>query len=168
MAYSSTQPMPPVYLVHRDKEPISLQPLPLQPSSLSTDHSFKGRTSSLSEHVFRRRYILSVLATIVLVIMVMSVVFVAHAYFHQFGGQGFLKRDEVYIRNIQPPRLFLPLRKVEWKWNDRKDKEKSLLIYLPWNKRHAGSEIPYYTCGDQEESCETFGQPVGAHFPYSC
>lgn len=150
---------PPVALAH---PPIhSLSPTPSSHNSLE---SWKYRASSFRDHVVRRRYwMLTFFAIVVLLIMVMSIIFVAHAYFHQFGGQGFLKaREKDYIDRGDPPYLYLPLRKVEVQ-NTQDHELNSLLTYLPWNIRSLGpgSNIPFYTCGDQANSCETFDQPVG-------
>jgi hypothetical protein len=143
------------------------QPIAQPPSSTSSSHfklnSLRCHASSLRKYGFRCRYILGFLATMTLLIMVMSIVFVAHAYFHRFGGQGFLKtRDGNYLGGEDTPRIFLPLRKIESTRKYRKQEAESLLRYLPWNARalEPGSSVPFYTCGDQRNSCETFDQPV--------
>jgi hypothetical protein len=158
MGQPTIQPPRPVAMVQPRNQPFSPRS-----STSSTLYTLKYRASTFSDRVLRRRYVLSLLATIILLIMAISIVFVAHSYYHQFGGQGFLKaRGEEYFGDSDPPRLYLPLRKVQATLNARRDDNDSLLTYLPWNIRALGpgSNVPFYTCGDQTNSCETFDQPA--------
>ncbi|KAE8445668.1 hypothetical protein EG329_012965 [Mollisiaceae sp. DMI_Dod_QoI] len=81
--------------------------------------------------------------------MVIGLAFTAHQYYHDFGGQGWLKartqHREGNSANIA--QVYLPLRQIQ------RFKESSI------NERQVGKNVPYYTCGDQQNSCESFSQP---------
>lgn len=106
------------------------------------------RKSTFREYVSRRRWMLGAFALLVIVLIIIALMFVAHVTYHRLGGQGFLgnKRQEA-----DDTRLYLPLRQVQvleenqslWRLIDRSPKN-----------------VPYYTCGDQRNSCEFFDQPV--------
>ncbi|TVY23234.1 hypothetical protein LHYA1_G007285 [Lachnellula hyalina] len=64
------------------------------------------------------------------------------------GGQGFLK-----TRRVESPLdVCLPLRKSEIRDNGSKS------LSVP--SAGLGEDVPFYTCGDQQNSCEAFGQPA--------
>jgi hypothetical protein len=88
--------------------------------------------------------------------MAVGVLFVAHKYYQDFGGQGWLKvRDEFQEQDERDVvNLFLPSRKEEiWDAGIAQGKRRS-----PQN------EVPFYECGDQQNSCEAFSQPVSQIF----
>jgi hypothetical protein len=113
---------------------------------------FRRRASTFSETFLRGRSILGLLAFVILIVMTIGVIFAAHSYYVQFGGQGFLKVRHEQLNDLAE--VYLPLRDIQ------QYEEGSLLPYLPWNKRFPQVEIPYYTCGDQQNSCEAYAQPV--------
>ncbi|TVY91280.1 hypothetical protein LAWI1_G002200 [Lachnellula willkommii] len=98
-----------------------------------------------------RRYWLSALAVLFLAVMVIGIVFVAHQYYHDMGGQGFLKTR----RLGSPADVCLPLRKIEI----RDGRDESLSVSSAGYNRRSGEDVPFYACGDQQNSCEAFGQP---------
>lgn len=63
------------------------------------------------------------------------------------GGQGFLKRDEVIMGEVGDGgrELYEPYRQVL--------EERSLF---------RRGNIPFYTCGDQQHSCEAYNQSVSS------
>lgn len=95
---------------------------------------------------------------IVVLVMILGVIFVAHKYYHDFGGQGFLKyRGSGYFEQREGDyanKLYLPLRKVET-WD---------LEHVVWGKRSPERNVPFYQCGDQMNSCEEYYQPVSGVF----
>jgi hypothetical protein len=91
---------------------------------------------------------------VLLLVMCLGIVFAAHHYYVTFGGQGFLKTREQHatsqVEVVNPPMVYLPLRQVT-----TSDKDGS----SGWSRR-SPMEVPYYACGDQQASCEAYGQPV--------
>lgn len=84
--------------------------------------------------------------------MIIGILFASHVYYHAMGGQGFLKakrHEEVGYNQDNGIQLFLPMRKVEEAVQGKSDWK--LIGRSPKN-------IPFYTCGDQLNSCESFGQ----------
>lgn len=122
---------------------------PQSPQRTRSRSSSRSRTSSFRDYASRYRWLIYLVAGLIILVMAFSLLAVAHQYYREFGGQGWLKvRDksqeqkEVYADN-----LFLPLRKQEiWK--------------VDTHRRSPQHNVPYYVCGDQESSCETYGQPV--------
>ena len=127
-----------------------LPPTDSFPSSSSSDRRSRAR-----EYVQRRRCWLSALAVLLVAVMVVGIIFAAHKYYHDLGGQGFLKTR----RGLQmgsASNVYLPLRKVEI----RDDDNESFLVYGAGFIRRSGQNVPFYVCGDQQHNCEAFGQPV--------
>lgn len=156
MADLHIQKPPPAAMAQPNQYIVSQRPSTA--SSLNSSGVSSGRSRFL-----RLRYLLTVLAIIITIIIAISLVFVAHVYYHEMGGQGFLKkRDIPRSPDTDLSSLFLPLRKIESAGDAREDDGKSLLPYLPWNTRSLGpgQNVPYYTCGDQQSSCEAYDQPV--------
>jgi hypothetical protein len=87
----------------------------------------------------------------IVLIMTLGLLFVAHQYYIGFGGQGWLKsREELQKQNeVYQNHLFLPLRKQEV-WNAGSE------------RRSPQNDVPYYACGDQQNSCQTYNQPVSS------
>jgi hypothetical protein len=88
----------------------------------------------------------------IVLIMALGLLFVAHQYYIEFGGQGWLKgREERRKQNeIYANHLFLPLRKQEvWTAGS--------------GRRSPQNDVPYYACGDQQNSCQTYNQPVSSN-----
>jgi len=102
-------------------------------------------------HVSRGCVLLLLLATTMVIVIITGIIFVAHQAYISFGGQGFLKaRSENESSTIhEPAELYLPLRVMDTFHNQS---------YLT---KKAPGNIPFYTCGDQQYSCEAYGQPVG-------
>jgi hypothetical protein len=118
-----------------------------KPSTPSTDDSRRFGSS-------RRGVILLVLFALIMVgAMVTGIVFVAHTFYHEFGGQGFLK---VKVRNgasniVGRPTLYLPL---------RVNASQRSPEYFSGSAKRSPGNVPFYTCGDQLLGCEKYGQPV--------
>lgn len=126
-------------------------------TTTSFPSSSSSRGSRFRQYEARRRYWLSALAVLFIVIMVVGIVLVAHKYYHDLGGQGWLKmrRDTVGLEAKDVPDVYLPLRKVEVR-----DGDESLLVYGIGYIRRSPEDVPFYLCGDQQQSCEAYGQPV--------
>jgi hypothetical protein len=132
------------------------------PRPIFSRSSSRSHTSSFRENVSRYRYLLYFLVGVALLLMALGVLFVAHRYYEDFGGQGWLKvRDEsqdqaqLFADNVFLP-LKKPLKKVEV-WNADS---------APW-RRSPQNDVPYYECGDQENSCEIYSQPVSRILCYA-
>ncbi len=119
---------------------------------ISSQSSSSSRLSDIKEYMSRRRCWLGTLCIVVIIVMVIGLAFTAHQYYHDFGGQGWLKartqHREGNSANIA--QVYLPLRQIQ------RFKESSI------NERQVGKNVPYYTCGDQQNSCESFSQPVSS------
>lgn len=125
----------------------NLPPATSLPSLSSEEHHM--RWNRYSRH---RRYWLSALAVLFVAVMVIGIVFVAHKYYHDMGGQGFLKTRRVG----SPADVCLPLRKTEI----RDGHGESISASSAGYSRRSGEDVPFFACGDQQNSCEAFGQPV--------
>jgi hypothetical protein len=111
--------------------------------------SFQSPTKSFRQYASRRRAWLCAAAVILLLLMCAGIVVAAHHYYVMFGGQGYLKiRSDEATSEVDAPRVYLPSRKVATFSEDG-----------GWNKR-SPMEVPYYACGDQQNSCEAYNQPV--------
>jgi hypothetical protein len=115
----------------------------------------RSRASTFRENFSRHRYLLCVLVGLAVLLIATGVLFVAHKYYEDFGGQGWLKvRDEIWDQGeAEADNLFLPLRKLQI-WESES---------VQW-RRSPQNEVPFYECGDQQNSCETFNQPVNQRF----
>ena len=125
------------------------QDSPPAPQGTHSPSSSGSRASNFRYHASQYKWLICLLAGIVLVIMAIGLLFVAHQYYLEFGGQGWLKvRDENQEQKVVfADNLFLPLKKHE-RWN------------IDLGSRLPQNDVPYYQCGDQENSCETYNQPV--------
>lgn len=87
------------------------------------------------------------------IVMIVGILFASHVYYHALGGQGFLKakRQEEESKENISTQLYLPMRKLETVVQGKSSW--GLIGRSPKN-------IPFYTCGDQLNSCQTFDQPV--------
>jgi hypothetical protein len=121
------------------------------PRVISPRSSSKSGSSSFCENVSRHRYLLYFLIGVAALLMALGIIFVAHRYYQDFGGQGWLKvRDESQDQaQLYADNVFLPLRKMEVGSADS----------TQW-RRSPQNNVPFYECGDQENSCETYNQPV--------
>jgi hypothetical protein len=112
--------------------------------------SSSSRLSELKEYMLRRGCWLGTLCVVVIVVMTIGVVFTAHQYYHDFGGQGWLKSRTQHREGntTDKAQLYLPMRQIQ-------------MFRKPafW-ERQEGDDIPFYTCGDQRNSCASFNQPV--------
>lgn len=103
----------------------------------------------------RCRCILVLLAVVISIGMVIGIIFVAYYYFHIMGGQGFLKERAVVQDNQRDemPYSCLPFRPMARPTNEIHGFDFSGIKRSP-------SIPPFYPCGDQQNSCEAFGQAV--------
>ncbi len=131
---------------------MNLQSNPEQPPQrILSPSSFRSRASSFGNGFSRYRWVLYFLVGMIVLIMALGLLFVAHQYYVGFGGQGWLKsREERQKQNeIYANHLFLPLRKQEV-WT------------VGSGRRSPQNDVPYYACGDQQNSCQTYNQPVSS------
>lgn len=88
--------------------------------------------------------------------MIIGTIFLAHHYYNEWGGQGFLKaRNSNDQKGPNSPHNYLPLRRViarDTPGVHRSEHARGIKLR---------SVIPFYSCGDQKTSCEAFGLPVG-------
>jgi hypothetical protein len=127
------------------------QSTPQELQAARSPSSYRSRASTFRQHASQYKWLICFLAGVIILIMAIGLLFVAHQYYHEFGGQGWLKvrdksqeQEDVFARN-----LFLPLKK-----------RKGWITDL--QRRSPEDEVPFYQCGDQENSCEAYNQPVGA------
>jgi hypothetical protein len=86
--------------------------------------------------------------------MVIGIIFIAHHYYHIWGGQGFLKpRASRLDGQAQHPRVYLPIRPMAKYGMNRVGLGQLKSKRLPKN-------VAFDLCGDQENSCGNHGQPV--------
>lgn len=126
----------------------------LRSSSQEEKPSPSATNDSRQSHGLRCSQLwLVLLAFVVVIIMVISVIFVAHHFYQGFGGQGFLKirTEEKAGNNIHETRMYLPL---------RVNSSRSSLETPSSSAKRSPGNVPFYTCGDQQVSCEKYGQPV--------
>lgn len=159
---------------------MSLHKKEQQPSP-SPVHVFskESRSNTFARYFNKKRIILSVLAIPIITGMGIGFIFVAHFYYHEWGGQGFWRsrtidealRDSFFpvndvLRNAETD-VCLPMRKIadfdssNNFPNLNHDPElrraapvESPTAYLPNNT------YPFFVCGDQAQDCEAYGQPV--------
>jgi hypothetical protein len=119
------------------------------PQPILSRSSSSSRTASFRARVSRHRWLLYFFAGVVILVMAVGLLFVAHKYYMDFGGQGWLKvREESQVqREPHADNLFLPLRKQEV-WNSG------------LQERSPQNNVAFYECGDQQNSCEAYNQPV--------
>ncbi|PMD23664.1 hypothetical protein NA56DRAFT_596098, partial [Hyaloscypha hepaticicola] len=118
------------------------------PQRILSPSSSRSCASSFRDGFSRYRWVLYFLVGMIVLIMALSLLFIAHQYYIGFGGQGWLKgRDERQEQHeIYANHLFLPLRKQEvWTAGSQ--------------RRSPQNDVPYYACGDQQNSCQTYNQP---------
>lgn len=99
------------------------------------------------------------LACLLVIIMIIGIVCSAHVYYHDMGGQGWLKlkkRSEEQFGQVQNfSEVCLPSRQLG---------PYSLGFTLA---PRIPTTVPYYTCGDQQNSCEAYAHPVGFHSKFT-
>ena len=129
---------------------MNLQDSPQAPQGTHSPSSSRSRASNIRYHASQYKWLIFFLAGMIIIIMAIGLLFVAHQYYLEFGGQGWLKvRDEnLEQRHVFAHNLFLPLKRQE-RWT------------TTVRHRSPQNEVPFYQCGDQENSCETYNQPVG-------
>lgn len=103
-------------------------------SRMSTDdHSMVSRN---------RSRICIIFAVVAIASCVSGIILVAHTYYHRWGSQNYLKcrnmdtieANDVVVRDLQTSSIVLAIQQ--------------------------GNSIPMYNCGDQEQKCSAFEQPV--------
>lgn len=123
-----------------------------------------GRTDSQSSYwrssVYLRerrlcQYIPVILSIAIIIGMIISIISVAHYYFLIWGGQGFLKSRRLVLdlRSDEMLQSCLPLRSMARPTNGIHDFDYSGVKRSP-------STVPFYPCGDQQNSCEAYSQAV--------
>lgn len=120
----------------------------LPKQTTSSQASSSSRLSDFKNYVSRRRCCLGSLCVLVIAGMIIGIMFAAHKAYHDFGGQGWLKARTQNHDVADNTQLYLPMRPIQI------FKKRSF-----WERTMRG-DVPYYTCGDQQNSCESFGQPV--------
>jgi len=130
--------------------PMNPQDSPQALQSSRSRSSSRSRAESIRYHASQYKWLICFLAGMVLIIMAIGLLFVAHQYYLEFGGQGWLKvRDENQEQEVVlADNLFLPL-KNQKRWT------------TDLHHRSPQNDVPFYQCGDQENSCEIYNQPVG-------
>ena len=121
---------------------------------LSPQSPSGSRSTSLRHHTTNRGHSwLLLFAGLFVAGMAIGIIFTAHHYFHTLGGQGFLKTRSQEQQRVHFSTMVLhrPLRKVQ---------QINLHKAHVWWKRSAKG-VPFYACGDQQNSCEAYLQPVG-------
>jgi hypothetical protein len=119
---------------------------PSSPPQVSTQIQPSLKSSNFSialSDIKKRRKCLAVMGVVVTIGIIIGIVFSAHYYFHIFDGQGFLKSRHSY-RNEDDSRLAVMF----------------LLMRRRTKIDSSATTIPFYVCGDQENSCEAFHLPV--------
>ena len=109
-------------------------------------------------HSWRGRYLLLILCIVIIIAMVIGTIFVAHHYYHEWGGQGFLKaRNTDGRKKSNNSYSSLPLRRVMARGAPG----------VHTSEHARGTEMhsvpSFYSCGDQQNSCEAYGLPVGPY-----
>ena len=125
------------------------------PQAVSPSSSSEYPKSSLGRYKSRFQPILWSLVVVSLILMVLGIIFVAHQYFVGFGGQGFLKvrGEEQNQIDDYVDSLLLPLRqRVILNADDDQ-----------W-RRSPQYNVPFYACGDQQNSCAAYDQPVSTAY----
>ena len=135
------------------------QPTPeYQPQTITPSHSSSESLSSQSNRcVTRGRLWLWGIALLMVIIMIVGILFASHVYYHAMGGQGFLKAkryEEVENTQNNGTQLYLPMRKIETAVQGK---------YFWEVVGRSPKNIPFYTCGDQLNGCDSFGQPVSKY-----
>ncbi|KAH8687865.1 hypothetical protein BGZ60DRAFT_522504 [Tricladium varicosporioides] len=113
---------------------------------ISRQYTFNSRLSEFREYMSRRRLWLTGLALFFCSIVVGGIVLTIHIYYEHLPSD-FFKSDYDRTEGLAQEALavFLPLRKIEIRDHN-------------WAKRVLGN-IPFYACGDQQQSCAAFDQP---------
>lgn len=92
------------------------------------------------------------LSCLLVVIIIIGIAFSAHVYYHDMGGQGWLKMKhrslERFDQTQDSTQVCLPSRQLA----------PHNLTYILSPRTPAN--VPYYTCGDQQNSCEAYAHPV--------
>jgi hypothetical protein len=115
------------------------------------------RFSRLCKKMLSWRGLLICLAALLVIIIVIGLLATAHTYYHEMGGLGWLrvKRERVEHtyrgQSMLESQICLPSRRVVLENGGVSPMH--IIGRSPAN-------VPYYTCGDQQNSCEAFGHPV--------
>jgi hypothetical protein len=112
----------------------------------------------------RRTGLLCIICALLIVGICAGIVFVANHYYVEMGGQGSILGNlfGVKPRSLQStpnePRneIYLHVRPAWTTRNDTTDQEST-----KWSH----SSFPFYTCGDQQNSCAAYNEPVCDLYP---
>ncbi|THV54192.1 hypothetical protein BGAL_0032g00200 [Botrytis galanthina] len=140
-----------------NQDPLSLEPVESQLTSnpnesrpctrkLASRYCIEACVESLSWRGW-----LCYLACLLVIIMIIGIVCSAHVYYHDMGGQGWLKlkrRSQGRFDQVQSfSEVCLPSRHLE---------HYSPMFAL---SPRIPATVPWYTCGDQQNSCEAYAHP---------
>jgi hypothetical protein len=132
---------------------------PSTPNVRRTDsQSFYWRPSAYLREQRLCRYVLVVLSVMIVVGTVIGIIFVAHYYFNFWGGHGFLKARKLVPgrRSDERPQSCLPLRSIWQPIGEIND----IHGFDHSGVKRSPSTLPFYPCGDQQNSCEAYSQVV--------
>jgi hypothetical protein len=103
------------------------------------------------------RHILVILSITTIIGMLIGFVFVAHYYYHILGGQGFLRARQVDLifNDDEMSQSCMPLRTMAQSTN-------AVYEFGYSRAKRRPSIIPFYPCGDQQNSCEAYQQAVSS------
>lgn len=132
-------------------QPQQHPPLETEPSQSASSN----RCLRSCERTLSWRGWLVYLALLMVIAIIIGIVCTAHVYYHNMGGQGWLK---IKYRTLEEPRpgiyqqqVYLPSRRLAVYEPNRLGSQMSV---------RAPANVPYYTCGDQQSSCEAYGHAV--------
>src|SRR4051812_43050415 len=93
------------------------------------------------------------LAVLMVIVIVFGLLATAHTYYHEMGGFGWLKSKRERVehtyreQSILEPQICLPSRRFALDNGS---------ISPPYITGRSPANVPYYTCGDQQNSCEAY------------
>lgn len=124
------------------------------PEVITSHLSSRSSFSYIKAHR-RIQCLLIGLAIIIIIAMVVGIAFVAHYYYHSWGGQGFLwaRYPLETLQGSRRPRSHLPFLQMA--------RPTPQICKSDYTRIKRSPEIPpFYLCGDQENSCGAWGGPV--------
>jgi hypothetical protein len=134
--------------------PIQQEPsAEIGPSQSPSSH----RLSRSCKKILSWRGLLIYLALLMVIIIIIGLLATAHTYYHEMRGFGWLKSkrervEHTYLGDsILEPQICLPSRRLALENGS---------ISPPHITGRSPANVPYYTCGDQQNSCEAYGHPV--------
>lgn len=136
-----------------------MEPLPASSQTIDDPASScsQSRFADPNAHAMRRRrrrqFLIGV-SVMVVAGMGVGLVFIAHHYYHMWGGQGFLKARHFEVDlQLSDAHTYLPLGLTAKHNMAVRDFQDLHLKRFPKN-------VAFRPCGDQQNSCEAYDQPV--------